>query len=848
MPSLIQTGRGGKGDSDITRKVQSGPSLWVPQDIQSHQCTPQVSWALQLHIFIHEAKLIYWRPKNSRAKHGMYIIGNADTSRPIEMWSNILTLLSRQDNFGDALELQCPRHKDKKIFVQNPDDFLRFSPEGGCDERCGLILECGHACTHKCHSDMLHQAVVCPAECTRKLPGCEHPCLQPCGQKCAPCPVAISDVFLPCGHTSYNVPCHKAQNPDKILCRRSVIKKVPRCGHKLDVACFLDVTDPKFKCPSACEQTLPCGHKCLAKCHECRMPPTPREDGSKHVQCRSHCERGFNTCGHLCKKPCHVGVECGVCDKPCELRCAHSKCTKTCSEACTPCAAQCTWSCVHRGKCNMPCAAPCDILPCSKRCEQELQCGHRCPSVCGEQCPDVKFCQQCAKPEILETVVDMVCMETYKEIDLDENPVIFLACGHFFCMDTIDGLMQMRDVYEYDNEDNIISQRPQENWIKTIKQSQTRCPSCRGPLTDILRYNRVAKGIMIEVLTQKFLLTAHREFLSLEQRMSDIEQELNHTRKCSLEVEVGNLYGPTQVTGTTASMLPNPIPPLISRRHARLMKVSKETTQYIASVTREEQPYVRIHALVADCIRRKRIADSTYTVDDTSVVLRNRLLGQALFLRAAWARLYDLLEIHELRALKDRPAEKLRLAKSILKSLGKLQAGCKQMEQDAVAAHQPRQQVEAKLYHARFVGIELKFPAAPPPPPNPEAFRLRIQNDETVAETSARIMADIAREMREMREYHEQVQNHEATIRNKREAELQSLEEALTICRQYVGSTSGLKPQVEEAKKMVRALVFFTPVTSYEMRAVYDAMRAELKGTGHWYYCVNRHPASNFLQ
>jgi len=784
------------------------------------------------------------------------------------MWSNILSLLTRQDNFGDELELQCPRHKDKQIFVKNPDDFLRFSPEGGCDERCALIHECGHACTHKCHSVMLHKAVVCTAECTRKLPGCEHPCPIPCGKKCAPCRVPIPHVFLPCGHTSYDVACHEAQNPNKIVCRRSVIKTVPGCGHKLDVACFFDVTDPRFKCPSVCEQNLSCGHKCIAKCHECRTPSTLREDGSKHVQCRSLCERGFNTCGHSCTKKCHVGIECGVCDKPCELRCTHSKCTKKCSEACTPCAAQCTWNCVHRGKCNMPCAAPCDILPCSKRCEENLLCGHRCPSVCGEQCPDIKFCQQCAKPEILETVVDMVCMETYQQIELDTNPVIFLTCGHFFCMDTVDGLMQMRDVYEYDREDNIISQKPQENWIKDIKQSQTRCPSCRGTLTDILRYNRVAKGVMIEVLTQKFLLTAHREFLSLEQRLSDTEKELNNGRK-SLEADVGKLYGPdpTQAAATAGST--NPITSVINRRHGRLMELSKAATRYITSVTREEQPYVRIHALVADCIRRKRITDSTYTVDDTSVVLRNRLLGQALFLRATWARLYDLLSIHELKALKDRPGEKKRVAKSMLKSIEKLKAGCKQMEQDAAAAHQPRQQVEAKLYHARFVSIELKFPAAPPPPPptpevpNDEAPLVpQIQNSETLVEALARIRADRGRRAREaqeyqeqlqnyhvqLRNYQEQLQNYEAIISDKREAELQSLREALTICRQYVGSTSGLKPQVKEAKNMVRGSVFFSPVTNAEMQAVYDAMRAELRGTGHWYYCVNRHPVSNFLE
>ncbi|KAF8433609.1 hypothetical protein BGX38DRAFT_1136480 [Terfezia claveryi] len=722
----------------------------------------------------------------SRAKHGMYIIGNADTSRPIEMWSNVLTLLNRQGNFGDALELRCPRHKDKQIFVQNPEDFLHFSPEGGCNENCGLIHECGHACSTKCHSDMLHKAVVCPAECTRELPGCEHRCPEPCGSKCPLCEVIISDVFLPCGHTSYNVPCHEAQNPDKIICRRSVIKTVPGCGHKLDVGCFFNVTDPLFKCPTACEQNLPCGHSCTELCH--------------------------------------AGIEC-VCYNPCELRCTHSKCTKKCFEACTPCAVQCAWNCIHRGKCNMPCSAPCDMLPCSKRCERILRCGHRCPSVCGERCPDVRFCQKCAKPEILANVVDMVSMEKYNDIELDTNPVIFLSCGHFFCMNTVDGLMQMRDVYEYDKENNIIFQKPQKGWIKSIKHSQTRCPSCGGPLTDILRYNRVAKGVTDEVITQRFLLTAHREFLSLEKRLSDIEKELSN--KKSLEAEVGKLYGPKPAA---TAVIKNPILFFINVRHVRLMELSKATTCYITSVTREEQPYVRIHALVADCIRRNRITDSTYTVDDTSVVLRNRLLGQVLFLRTAWARLYDFLEIHQLKALKGQPAEKKRVAEAMLKSLGKLKAGCKQLEKDAATAHQPRLQVEAKLYHTRFVCLELKFSSAPPTKPrNP-------QGASQIAANSKRSLRKRQEYEQQLQKYQQQLQKYEAAIRDNREKEIKSLREASTICLQHIGSTQGLMLQVEEAGKMVKGLAFPRPVTNNETKAVYDAMRAD------WYYCVNRHP------
>ena len=39
----------------------------------------------------------------------------------------------------------------------------------------------------------------------------------------------------------------------------------------------------------------------------------------------------------------------------------------------------------------------------------------------------------------LDAQVDMIGFKEYGEIDLDETPVIALACGHFFTAETLDG-------------------------------------------------------------------------------------------------------------------------------------------------------------------------------------------------------------------------------------------------------------------------------------------------------------------------------------------------------------------------------------------------------------------------
>lgn len=48
----------------------------------------------------------------SRAQHGMYIIGNTETSSHVPMWGSVLDMLRKKGNVGRDLQLCCPRHPD----------------------------------------------------------------------------------------------------------------------------------------------------------------------------------------------------------------------------------------------------------------------------------------------------------------------------------------------------------------------------------------------------------------------------------------------------------------------------------------------------------------------------------------------------------------------------------------------------------------------------------------------------------------------------------------------------------------------------------------------------------------
>lgn len=439
----------------------------------------------------------------SRAQHGMYIIGNSETSIHVPMWAQVIKILEQDDNVGKAIELQCPRHPDTPIAVSMPEDFPKFSPEGGCNLRCVNRLGCGHACIQKCHSNLLHNAVFCLERCPRPLRGCHHPCPKRCGDPCPErCMVNVHQRhrIVPCGHPMPNLPCWQSQNLSTVHCLVLVNKTIPGCNHVISLPCHIVVESKGYRCIAQCRSPLPCGHLCKKICYQCtkRSPETTPAD---HGKCEQRCDRNHSTCTHTCNAPCHGDIPCPPCRAPCDVRCGHSKCPRKCYEPCTPCAEdKCLSWCPH-SVCSMPCAAPCDHVPCSKRCEQKLECGHQCPSVCGEKCPPSCFCQRCGKNDIQNHQVDFIQGQTYKEIDLEVNPCIFPKCGHFVTVENMDAQMDMATHYEVDADGRPISIRTSSTpfSIQDIKP----CAICRGPLRDIARYSRLVRRAILDESTKK---------------------------------------------------------------------------------------------------------------------------------------------------------------------------------------------------------------------------------------------------------------------------------------------------------------------------------------------------------
>lgn len=251
----------------------------------------------------------------SRAQHGMYLIGNTDTYSNIPMWAHVLGLLEASHSVGKEIGLCCSRHMDTVMRVSEPLDFEKFSPEGGCQLPCDRRLTtCGHKCLARCHSDSMHEVFKCPQPCQRLHSPCNHSCQkQTCGEDCGLCMIKIDNVLLPCNHTKDAVPCYRLRDINSIVCSVRVQKQVPGCNHIVEVPCFRDVSSSTFQCPTKCEESLSCGHRCPGTCSKCYKK-------EKHQECTNICGRRFGACNHTCPRTCHNGTDCGPCLSPCEVR------------------------------------------------------------------------------------------------------------------------------------------------------------------------------------------------------------------------------------------------------------------------------------------------------------------------------------------------------------------------------------------------------------------------------------------------------------------------------------------------------------------------------------------------
>ncbi|RXK38429.1 hypothetical protein M231_04338 [Tremella mesenterica] len=475
----------------------------------------------------------------SRAKHGLYIMGNApQLAARSPMWETIIGELSEGDCMGNGWPIACARHPETLRYAFQPGQIQQLSPDGGstCHSK-NMPMPCGHLCRQKCHPDDLeHRLIECRSSCTRLL-SCGHPCQKRCYEDCGKCELPCKNVELPCGHI-VDLLCWETRSLDHVKCHEMVSKKFASCEYDI----------PKFyPCKAICgTPTDCCGRNCKADCSTCQSlnkdlprpklshgpivnlagePQEPFEDIThQHILRLKHashpCGKILDICKHACKGDCSTNHAHPPCKEPCLQSCSHQRCRGTCQRPCNPCELPCMWRCAHGKQCHLPCSMPCDRVPCEEHCTSLLTCGHPCPSICGEPC-SLQVCPQCADADQLDSIVDVIMQSTLSMLlDEDEMPrLITLTCGHVFTVESLDGVAGLGDHYSTDprSGEYTMPKLPEPGF-----KERPLCPNCRGPISSP-RYNRVTKRALIDIQEQHAITNAARDVSRLRQSVANID-------------------------------------------------------------------------------------------------------------------------------------------------------------------------------------------------------------------------------------------------------------------------------------------------------------------------------------
>ena len=517
----------------------------------------------------------------------------------------------------------------------------------------------------------------------------------------------------------------------------------------------------------------------------------------------------------------------------------------------------------------MPCAVPCDILPCSLRCEEDLACGHQCPSVCGESCPSTEFCQQCASTTVKQTYVDFGSLGTltYQGIDLDATPVIVPACGHFILMTTMDQRMGVSDHYEVSSSGVPVAFRSESLPLAVIESKF--CPPCQGPLRDLNRYNRLVKRPKLDESTKKFIVHSNKVLVPLATRLQQEETRLAKTKstmsagttvvqsKCtSIVPTLVRLGGPRGVLFHNISELSG-----LGSRCGPLLALHHEILTFLGRVREDEQPFAEIQWTVA---QRPRAMHRATVLQTTS-----SLLTKGLLLRCEYDILTEIIKIH--REQTPRMATQHHwLTLKLCLDLDFNRRDCRDLINEAIEKSHPIIDIEARLLFAKFVALERIASIDPD----------RIEG----LLPQARRQMEIAKHIAKNSPILEQPDSPDLEVENQRlEMELQkySMREGETNMRCKVldctklfagavfwrkhvekchpqwyekmkasvsSSASSLLAEVKEMEKMLQEVTVSMIVTSAEKQAMYLVMAQDYEGAGRWYHCSNMHAVRIIFQ
>jgi hypothetical protein len=214
------------------------------------------------------------------------------------------------------------------------------------------------------------------------------------------------------------------------------------------------------------------------------------------------------------------------------------------------------------------------------------------------------YCQEHGSDDVKAMQADLLMFTPYKDINLDVDPCIFTPCGHIFTIDSLDGTMSMQEHYEVDRLTGKYIGLKSSVEPFSIKDSKP-CPECRGSLRNLARYGRIVRRALLDESAKKLTAWSNRKHQELANRLVHIEAEL-----------MGSLEFPRKpnqiikLEGSVEMQIRFVKESKTTKRYGKMYALINEITHFVQKLSKDEQPYQRVHDLVEIARRQYRPLDS----------------------------------------------------------------------------------------------------------------------------------------------------------------------------------------------------------------------------------------------
>jgi hypothetical protein len=408
---------------------------------------------------------------------------------------------------------------------------------------------------------------------------------------------------------------------------------------------------------------------------------------------------------------------------------------------------------------------------------------------------------------------DIILSTLYRDIDINESPIVVLGCGHFWTIETLDGHVGLKDVYEMDPYTG--------GFISLIdnRELQAVVPKCPGgcgvPIQQhaTQRYNRLINRAVIAEQSRRFIATGMQEMQELEGKIDELQDDLDDSRKKL----TASLNAKAQLRGLIQRLSDHTVQNLektIRDRCTESANLVNTIKAFQKRSSAQHQPGNKLHDAIThsanqtaslDTVMANLSLDAPPATSKPHLDLRISLGGRLLELKVVCLTLeykFGFTRITQGKIPASSPQVKISggpLAYQVFQAMSL----CRKLITDCNNGNLPKLAVETILFYARIA---------------------QVFGSSGIAQDGDRTKA--------------------VEYRNTAKA---LLDEARKLCNDAFRDRDTLLQAVDNYRKLLDK-EFYEEVSAEELKAIKQAMVTGRGGisthSGHWYNCANGHPAS----